>query len=88
MLNGKRKLAPCDCHDIATAAYLQEHGIKINNDGITVRPGVVILERGHTTITIPMRLFKIFAQWYLEKQELRDHNDPQIENYLHHQLNR
>jgi len=49
---------------------LNEQGIKHNDQGICVQPNVVILTMGHTEIKIPMSRFKMFAEWYLEPQEI------------------
>jgi len=64
------KLKPCDCHDQVTADKLNEQGIQHNDQGIFIKPGVVILEMGHTSIKINMKRFEMFARWYLEEQEL------------------
>lgn len=66
------KIKPCDCKDIATANKLNEQGIGHNNQSIMLEPNVVILTMDHTTIRIPMQTFKIFAQWYLEPQEINN----------------
>jgi hypothetical protein len=69
---GKRKIRPCDCIDQHTANKLEEQGIGRNDDSIVLQPNVVILTRGHTTIKIPMSIFKLFAEWYLSEQEIVD----------------
>lgn len=66
----KNKLRPCDCKDIFTAKKLNEQGIGNNGNSIIVEPNSVILTMEHTTIKIPMFLFKMFAEWYLEPQEI------------------
>jgi len=66
----KHRLRPCDCKDMVTASKLNEQGIGHNGDSITVEPNVVVLKMGHTTIRIPMGRFKMFAEWYLEEQEI------------------
>ncbi len=66
------KLKPCDCLDMASAANLNEQGIGINDNGITVEPGTVVLRMGHTTVRIPMSQFRAFAEWYLEPQDIGD----------------
>lgn len=68
------KLRPCDCKDIATAKMLNEQGIGHNDDSITVEPNVVVLKMGITQIRIPMSRFKMFAEWYLEEQEIENKN--------------
>ncbi len=68
----KTKLKPCDCKDMATASRLNEQGIGHNDDSITVEPNVVILKMGHTQVRIPMQRFKMFAEWYLEAQDIDD----------------
>lgn len=65
-----RKLKPCDCKDIVTANKLNESGIAVNNDSIHIEPNSVVLCLGNTTIRIHMHLFKKFAEWYLEEQEI------------------
>jgi len=64
------KLRPCDCKDMHTASMLNEQGISHNGESIVVEPNSVILTMGHTTIKIPMSRFKMFAQWFLEEQEV------------------
>ena len=65
-----RKIKPCDCQDIATTKLLNEQGVIINNNSISVSPNSVILEIGHTTIKIPMSIFKTFSEWYLREQQI------------------
>jgi len=67
----KTKIKPCDCNDIDTAKRLNEQGIGFNDQSIMVKPNIVILTMGHTTINIPMDRFKMFAEWYLEEQEIK-----------------
>jgi hypothetical protein len=67
-----RKIRPCDCGDQFTANQLEEQGIGRNDDSIILQPSVVIITRGHTTMKIPMSLFKMFAEWYLTEQEIDD----------------
>lgn len=52
------------------ASHLQTQGVRINDRGISVQPNVVVLELDHTTVKIPMKLFRIFAEWYLEEQDV------------------
>jgi len=66
----KKKLKPCDCKDLLTANKLNEQGISQNGDSIVIEPSVVVLTMGHTTVRIPMSRFKLFAEWYLEEQEI------------------
>jgi len=66
-----KKLRPCDCKDLAQAKTLNEQGIGHNEDSIVIEPNVVVLKMGHTTIRIPMSRFKLFAEWYLEEQEIK-----------------
>lgn len=67
----KNTLRPCDCKDKVTAAKLNEQGIVYNEDSISVEPNVVVLKMGHTSVRIPMSRFKLFAEWYLEEQEIK-----------------
>jgi hypothetical protein len=64
-------LKPCDCKDMATARQLNEQGIVHNDDSLFVEPNVVVMKIGSTTIRIPMSRFKMFAEWYLEEQEIK-----------------
>lgn len=66
----KKKLKPCDCQDLATAKKLNEQGIFHNDQGIVIEPNSVVLTMGHTTVKIPMKRFKMFAEWYLTEQEI------------------
>ena len=68
----KQKLKPCDCKDLHTESKLNEQGIGHNDQSIMVEPNVVVLTMGHTTVSIPMARFKMFAEWYLEAQEIDD----------------
>jgi hypothetical protein len=67
-----KKLRPCDCKDRFSAEKLNEQGIGINDDSLTVEPNVVVLKMGNTTMRIPMSRFKTFAEWYLAEQEIED----------------
>lgn len=69
-MGAKRKIRPADCKDMHTANLLNEQGIGHNDDSITIEPNVVVLKMGHTTMRIPMGRFKMFAEWYLEPQEV------------------
>ena len=64
-----KPLAPCDCIDQHDVKCLSEQGICVNDESIVVEPNHVILTMGHTTIRIGMNRFKLFAEWYLQKQE-------------------
>ena len=64
-------LRPCDCKDAVAMMMLNEQGIKHNDQGISIQPNVVVLTMGHTEIKIPMSRFKMFAEWYLEPQEIK-----------------
>lgn len=64
------KLKPCDCKDMVTTKLLNEQGIGHNDQSILVQPNSVVLTMGHTTIKIPMDRFKMFAEWYLEEQNI------------------
>ena len=66
----KQKLKPCDCKDMFTASKLNTQGIGRNDQNIMIRPNYIILTMGHTTIKIPMLIFKMFAEWYLKEQEI------------------
>lgn len=68
----KIKLKPCDCHSFVKQSKLNEVGIGHNDQSIRLDSGRVVLEMGHTTVTIPGKRFKMFAEWYLEEQELKN----------------
>jgi hypothetical protein len=70
----KHKLKPCDCKDMAAASKLNEQGIGHNDQCMMIEPNVVVLTMGHTIIRIPQARFKMFAEWYLESQEIDDSN--------------
>jgi hypothetical protein len=63
-----KTLRPCDCKDIESVNKLTYSRIGHNENNITVEPNKVIMTIGHTTIRISQKTFKIFAEWYLEKQ--------------------
>lgn len=68
------KLRPCDCKDAVDTSKLEEQGIGHNDESIKVIPNYVLLKIGHTEITISMKRFKMFAEWYLSEQDVRhDH---------------
>lgn len=67
-----KKLRPCDCKDKATAYKLNEQGISINDDSLTVKPNYVELKFDVVTLKIPMSKFKKFAEWYLKEQEIEE----------------
>ena len=67
----KQKLKPCNCKDMATARKLKEQGISHNDNSIIINPSVVSMTIGRTTTEIPMNVFKIFAEWYLNEQEIK-----------------
>lgn len=67
----KETLRPCDCKDAVDAAKLEEQGFSFNEDSIKIIPNVVILKMGHTEITIPMKRFQMFAEWYLKPQNIK-----------------
>ncbi len=66
----KTKLRPCDCKDQYEASKLQEQGIGVNDESITVMPAYVLLKMGHTEVKISMKRFKQFSEWYLTEQEI------------------
>ena len=66
----RKTLRPCDCKDQVNADKLNEQGIQHNDQGIVVSPNSVILTMGHAEIKIPMQRFKMFAEWYLEPQDI------------------
>lgn len=68
----KQKLKPCDCKDLHTASKLNELGIGYNDQSIMIEPNSVILTIGHTIIRIPQARFKMFAEWYLEAQDIEE----------------
>ncbi len=66
----KSKIRPCDCKDMLSVRKLNVQGIGHNEETIILQPNHVILTIGHTTIKISMTRFKMFAEWYLEEQEV------------------
>lgn len=64
------KLRPCDCKDQFTANKLSEQGVGFNECSMNIQPGVVVITRGYATLNIPMFIFKMFAEWYLEEQDV------------------
>lgn len=64
------KLRPCDCKDTVTTNKLNEQGIGHNDQSILVEANSVILTMGHTTVKIPSSRFKMFAEWFMEEQEI------------------
>jgi len=66
----KNKLSPADCKDSVDVSKLNEQGIAINENSLTVQPAFVTLVIGPTSIKISQHLFRKFAEWYLEEQEI------------------
>ena len=63
-------MRPCDClseYDVKNE--LNEQGISFNEKSITVIPLSVILKNGPGQISIPMKTFQAFAEWYLKDQD-------------------
>lgn len=56
---------------MSDASRLNEQGIGKNDYSITVEPSVVVMKMGHTTVRINQSIFKMFAEWYLEDQEIQ-----------------
>ena len=69
-MSTKRKIRPADCKDMFTARKLETQGVSHNDDSIHIEPNSVVLKMGHTTVRIPMSRFKMFAEWFLEEQEV------------------
>lgn len=65
-----KKMRPADCKDWVDASKLEEQGIELNGDSISIDPLVVVLNIGSTTVRIPMSKFKTFAEWYLTEQDI------------------
>lgn len=63
-------LKPCDCYSFAEEQKLNEIGIGHNDEMIRLDSGRVRLEMGNTTIIISRKRFKMFAEWYLEAQDI------------------
>lgn len=62
-------MKPCDCKDQVDAKALNEQGIGHNEWGITVMPNIVEMRFQSGAIKIPMSMFKMMAEWYLEDQD-------------------
>ena len=61
-------MKPCDYKDqYSIDKYIS--GISYNGRSITVRPPNVVLNIDCCKLTIPMHLFKRFAEWYLEDED-------------------
>jgi hypothetical protein len=67
-------LRPCDCKDLVDVKKLDAAGIAVNEDSITVEPNHVILKFGNTTVNVSMSRFKMFSEWYLQKQKIDNPN--------------
>ena len=64
------KLRPADCIDEYSAQKLNEQGIGHNNESIKITDGHVILELNNVIIKIGRKRFMMFAEWFLEEQEI------------------
>lgn len=65
-----KKLRPCDCRDMVAAEKLEFQGISTTNHSLNVEPNSVVITSYNTTVKIPMSTFKMFAEFYLEEQEI------------------
>lgn len=65
-------LRPCDCKSDAQTKLLNEQGISHNDESIEIHPNYVLLTMGHTQIKIGMNRFKMFAEWYLNEQQINN----------------
>lgn len=61
-------MRPCDCKDRMQSEALNEQGIGFNDIRLFVKPAYVLIENGPCSMKIPMRVFKSFAEFYLEDQ--------------------
>lgn len=66
----KKTIRPCDCKDLSDRMMLPVAGSAINDNSVELYPNFVLLTIGPASIKIPMKHFKIFAEWYLEEQEI------------------
>ena len=63
-------MKPCDCKSMTDVRKLAEQGISVNNRGIEVDSGGVLLFiEPYCLMKINHRHFKRFAEWYLSEQE-------------------
>lgn len=62
-------MKPCDCYDSVSAGKLQEQGLGFNEWSIIVKPLSVLISNSTTELRISQKLFKQFAEWYLEDQD-------------------
>ena len=66
-------MRPCDAHDGYTArTKLRELGMYVNEDGIKLQLGRVLLTIGPCKIELSTNLMKRIAEWYLEDQDETD----------------
>jgi hypothetical protein len=61
-------MKPCECKDAVDVSKLDHSGLQFNDRSIQVIPNYIEIVMDHTTIKIPMSLFKKFATWYLADQ--------------------
>ena len=61
-------MKPADCKDEIDLNKLDHTGIGFNDNYVSVKPNIVLLEMGNCSIKIPQRTFRRFAEWYLEEQ--------------------
>ena len=62
-------MKPCDCKSEQEIKKLDIQGIGHNEWSLSVNPNIVLIEnRYFGTVKVPMKLFKQFAEWYLEEQ--------------------
>ena len=65
-------MKPCDCRSEEDTKKLDVQGIAQNDWSISISPNSVIVgNRYFGIVKIPMSIFKIFAEWYLEEQKLK-----------------
>lgn len=74
----KETLRPCDCESIAETKLLEEQGVGHNDESITVIPNYVLFKMGHTEVKISMKRFRLFAEWFMAPQELKESNSYKV----------
>ena len=62
-------MKPCNCKSMDDVSKMPESGISHNESGLLIVPPNVMITMPRIALKIPMKVFKRFAEWYLEDQK-------------------
>ena len=63
-------MKPCDCKTTTEIKSLREQTLRFNDESISVgNTGVLLIIYPHVEVRFSHKIFKRFAEWYLEDQK-------------------